>query len=723
MNHLTNWIWTPDWTPEDTENARIVLFRVRMDLCAKPEFFPVRITADTRYKLYVNGHLAEYGPSRGDLHIWYLDEVDLAPWLSPGENIISAAVLRYPADVRKGNHGMFRTKNPGLYIEGVQPDTWRCRTDRLTSFYAEDEQFAPLQIHEHAAGDPETSGWMETGYDDSSWEPAFCYAREQLPEVLLPERLVPRTIPYMFRNCRHFTLPESEIPARSEKSFVLDAGEELCTFLRLEMSGGAGAKVELLQSECYVTEHGKENRLDPEHGHLEGYTDTYTVSGKSTEVYAPYWFRTFRFLKITVRTHDEPLQLLALEGEDTGYPLETRAEAATSDESLADIWDISLRTLRRCMQETYTDCPFYEQLQYAMDTRSQILYTYAISMDDRLARKAIDDFSRALRPDGMINCSYPNMTVNVIPGFSIYYILMIHDHMMYFGDRELVKRYLPAADRILQFFASHRTPGGLVDKVGGVNGLAPYWSFIDWAEEWMPTQGMPAAGLRGPLTMESLLLLLGLRAAAELADFAEDDRASGYRQQAEALSAAIRKHCMREDGMLTDGPGAPELSQHAQVFGILSGVLTPEEGRRNLLYALDTPGIARCSVAMCFYLFRALEITGLYSRTDSLWEIWRDMVRNGCSTCVEAENFARSECHAWGALALYELPSVILGVRPAAPGYEKIRVAPVPGALTHASGRVPTPWGELRVAWKKQGDHISLHIDGDPEALRRIRHA
>ena len=75
-------------------------------------------------------------------------------------------------------------------------------------------------------------------------------------------------------------------------------------------------------------------------------------------------------------------------------PLESGTSVETSDPSLKAIWEISERTLRRCMHETYEDCPFYEQLQYVMDTRAQILYTYALAADDRLARKAIDDFSR-----------------------------------------------------------------------------------------------------------------------------------------------------------------------------------------------------------------------------------------------------------------------------------------------------------------------------------------
>lgn len=77
------------------------------------------------------------------------------------------------------------------------------------------------------------------------------------------------------------------------------------------------------------------------------------------------------------------------------------------------------------------------------------------------------------------------------------------------------------------------------------------------------------------------------------------------------------------------------------------------------------------------------------------------MLKLHCTTCIESDSYSRSECHAWGALALYELPSVILGVRPMKPGYQSVRIAPVPGYMTHASGTVKTPKGEVRVSWMK----------------------
>ena len=479
----------------------------------------------------------------------------------------------------------------------------------------------------------------------------------------------------------------------------------------------------------------KKNRLDTVTGHLEGYRDIYHVAGlgcaEQPEIFEPFWFRTFRFIELTVQTEEEPLWIYTLDYEETGYPLMVRTHVETSDPSLKSIWDMSERTLRRCMHETYEDCPFYEQLQYTMDTRSQILYTYAVSADDRLARKAIDDFARAQRSNGLLNCSYPNMNPNVIPGFSIFYILMVYDHMMYFGDKALVRRYMPAVDRILAYFDRHLTPDGLVEKVGGVNLEARYWSFIDWAVEWNPTTGMPTAGLKGPITMESLLYVYGLQHAACLAEYiGRMDTASEYRERARQVQKAVRRLCRQADGLLTDGPcellmeegEVPVLhsSQQVQVFGVLTGTLDPESGRRNLIRTMEEKGHPQCTVAMSFYLFRALEKTGLYEKTNSLWDAWRKMVYDGCTTCIESENYARSECHAWGALALYEMPSAFLGVRPAAPGYEKIQVSPHAEYLDWAEGTVKTPAGDVRVSWARKGEKLDLNVEA-PEGISILK--
>ena len=751
----SNWIWIPSWSDEDKKIPRIVLFRKNIKLTETPQKAELEISADTRYKLYINNVLVEVGPSKGDKSIWFKDRLDITRYLRKGINIFAVIVLRYPENPMDGNHGMFRTATPGLYVKGKittvdaqeisldADDSWKCKINKNVSFIREEERFAPLIIHENASGNPEIFDWKTSEYDDSKWESAKPYINVEIHQAVSPGNLQERTIPYMYRKDRRFTdimeVSKSvhsqekwqefiegktalEIPLDTEEIVEISAGEEMTGYISLVLSAGKSADITLTYAEAYVQEEHvgpdhvalKKDRLDQKNGHLEGYQDNYHVAGLGTqdepEIYEPFWFRTFRFVQLRIKTGAEPLTLQHFDYQETGYPLEVSTSVKTSDESLSDIWEISERTLRRCMHETYEDCPYYEQLQYVMDSRTQILYTYSVSTDDRLARKCIDDLARAQRYDGLLNCSYPNCNPNIIPGFSIYYILMIYDHMMYFGDHKLVEKYMPTVERILQFFEEHLSEKGYVGKTGGLIMEEAFWSFIDWAQEWNPTSGMPPAGLKGPITMESLLYIYGLQHAAKLAEYlGRKDEASQFTERAVKIQNAVRTYCINTDGMVQDGPGVEEYSQHCQVFACLTDTIDIDQARENIFRTIqDKDHFAQCTVAMRFYLFRALEKTDLYAYTDQYWEAWRTMIKNHCTTCVESEAYARSECHAWGSLVLYELPGTILGVRPAAPGYEKIEIRPVSGYLKEAEGSVKTPKGIIYVKWTKEGDKLDI---------------
>ena len=430
----------------------------------------------------------------------------------------------------------------------------------------------------------------------------------------------------------------------------------------------------------------------------------------------------FRFVQLQIQAAEEDCVISGFDYLETGYPLDVKTKAEASDPSFDGIWDISLRTLKRCMHETYEDCPFYEQLQYAMDSRSEILYTYMTSGDDRLARQCMDDFRRSQRADGMINCCYPHWGPNIIPGFAVYYIMMVYDHMMFFGDKKLIKTHLGAIDGVLEYFDNHLENRGIVGKTGG-HISERYWSFIDWSVPWGPTVGTPPSGLKGPITMESFLYIFGLQHAAKLCDYVgRNDTAAEYRSRAQQVQNAINTYCRDEAGFYLDSPGVKDYSQHCQVFAVLTDTVSLEEGRRLVLATLDDPEkFAQCTVAAMFYVFRAPEKIGAYDRTETLWETWRNMLKNNLSTCVENYVGERSDCHAWGSLLLHELPAVILGVRPAAPGFEKVAIAPVPGYLSWAKGDVVTPWGMVHVEWEKQSDGtVKLHYEVPEEMKKRV---
>ena len=52
---------------------------------------------------------------------------------------------------------------------------------------------------------------------------------------------------------------------------------------------------------------------------MRGFHDLFHADGQ-TRVFAPLWWRTFRFVEIEVITQEQPLTLRAFRLHETGYP-------------------------------------------------------------------------------------------------------------------------------------------------------------------------------------------------------------------------------------------------------------------------------------------------------------------------------------------------------------------------------------------------------------------
>ena len=66
-------LWTASWiaVPHAPRTEYGVYhFRKTFELPARPERFPVHVSGDNRYQLFVNGQRAACGPARGDLFHW-----------------------------------------------------------------------------------------------------------------------------------------------------------------------------------------------------------------------------------------------------------------------------------------------------------------------------------------------------------------------------------------------------------------------------------------------------------------------------------------------------------------------------------------------------------------------------------------------------------------------------------------------------------------------------
>jgi hypothetical protein len=115
-----NWIWVPNWVDSSDANTagKIVRFTREFNLQSKPDKSVLHFSADTRYKLYVNGQHVAVGPTRSSPLIWYYDTLDIAPYLKEGQNEILFVVLRYFHSLRCAMP-FERTALPGLTVIGV----------------------------------------------------------------------------------------------------------------------------------------------------------------------------------------------------------------------------------------------------------------------------------------------------------------------------------------------------------------------------------------------------------------------------------------------------------------------------------------------------------------------------------------------------------------------------------------------------------------------------
>jgi hypothetical protein len=165
------------------------------------------------------------------------------------------------------------------------------------------------------------------------------------------------------------------LPPSSLHVLEIQADVHSTAFLRWSFQAAQASRITLkiTYSEGYEQEprsypffRTKADRLDAVNGHLIGPYDEVTLdlpAGKAI-VYEPFWFRTFRLIRLEIASGPAPVELLSFNATQVNYPMAVKASWQDDGDKYSErIWEVSIRTLRNCMFDGYSDCPFYEQLQ------------------------------------------------------------------------------------------------------------------------------------------------------------------------------------------------------------------------------------------------------------------------------------------------------------------------------------------------------------------------
>ncbi len=729
------WIAVPGASQKD---YGVYYFRKDISLPSKPDKFVVHVTGDTRYKLYVNGTLASLGPARNDSKHWNYETVDLAQYLNAGRNVIAAQVW---------NEGQYTpvpnaTIRTGFLMMGegdakaVNTDnTWKCIQDtsysplrqRVPGYYA-------LGAGEGIDMNTHIGGWYAPDADLSAWKDAEPYDLGTPHDVssgtgvYSSHMLVESTLPQMERFEKRMAAvrkdgglpmpkdwPAKEgtvtVPAGKTVDILLDQTELTNGYFNLNFSKGSDAKIKVQYSETLYSDRNaahKGNRNEVEGKYFVGRFDSIVSSGRDNQQFTTLDWRTFRYVNLHIETAGEPLQINDISSTFVGYPFRMNARLDTDREELVKMLEIGWRTARLCAIETYTDCPFYEQLQYLGDTRIQALVSLYNSGDDRLMKNYMRQADMSRNAEGVTMGRAPSELAQYITPYALSYVYTIHDYMRYGSDLDFARDLIPGMEQILWYFGKYQDDNGLVKGLPG-------WNFSDWvnAEGWQ--LGVAKAGPDGYGVLMDMQLLLAYQMAADIENFQGNTfMADKYTEKAAQLRQSIQAtYWDASRGLYAQTSEKKLFSQHAGALAILTGMVGGDEARQMARRLLDDTTLAPCSIYYKFYLHEALIKAGLGDEYLTWLDKWRENIDMGLTTWGETSDVdgTRSDCHAWGSSLNIEFFRTLLGIDSAAPGFAKVKIAPHLGTITSIGGSMPHPQGTISVKYQKKGSSLKAEIE------------
>lgn len=497
-------------------------------------------------------------------------------------------------------------------------------------------------------------------------------------------------------------------PENGDLEFLLDFREEIVGLIEFEIDAPEGAIVDF---NCF------EAIIDGVWSWTDNLNNTirYTTRDGWQRFHSTIR-RGFRYAQVTIRNASRPVRIREIMCLQNTYPVQNEGAFACSDALLNTIWDLGRRTTRLCMEDTFVDCPAYEQTYWVGDSRNEALAAYTAFGDTALTEHCLRLAAESMWRSPLVECAVPSGYGGIIPNWSMFWIIACEEHYGYTGNLPFAQEIFPSILQSCRYMLSRRDERGLWQLTA--------WNMLDWAAMDCPPDGI--------IAHENILMVETLRRAASLADIVGSAEGENLRTEAENLRRTINEHLWDEekhayvDSIHADGSPSEVLSQQTQTMAYLCDCVPPERLPFVEHYITDVPDgwVKIGSPWMMWFSLEAMAKKGSFDTIpDWIREHWGQMLEYDATTCWEM--FAgwgtgrwiptRSWCHAWSAAPTYFLSTYQLGVQMLETGWRRALIAPRPCGLTWAKGRVPTPKGTIAVSWKIIDNKINLSVILPPE--------
>ncbi len=523
----------------------------------------------------------------------------------------------------------------------------------------------------------------------------------------------PIPIPHSLQGAIIAHADAGEVPMKEgyDTEWIIDFGKEWSGFLEFDIDASEGTIIDF-----YGFEYMKDDYI--QHTFRLNNTLRY-VTSNGRQFYNSPVRRGLRYVMVTIRHATRPVKFYSIKMLQSNYPIAEIGNFHSSDAKLNDIWEISKHTTRLCLEDTFVDCPAYEQVFWVGDSRNEALIHNYLFGDSKIVERCL----KLVPPSNVQTPLYVNQVPSgwnsVIPNWTFFWVIACYEHYQQTGDQDFLQEMRPHIKHTIDHYLQHINSKGLFEIKA--------WNLLDWASIEQPNDGV--------VSHQNFFFMQILRLNAKIAMMTgHEDESDHYLQKAQQLETAINTHLWSEhkqayhDCIYTDGQKSKGFSMQTQVVAYLTdGAKGSRKGR--LVEMIHNPPedfVKIGSPFMSFFLYEVLEKLEEYDQlVDDIRMNYGQMIDHGATTCWEMypdspinranpNMLTRSHCHAWSAAPAYFFGRVLLGVKAVDPGWKKVIVQPQPCGIEWASGSVPVPdAGQIDVAW---------HVSDSNEMVIKVTH-
>ena len=686
----TDWSAKWIWDKENLTKKNVwMCFNKKISLERKPEELIAHISADSKYRLYINGEAVVYegsvkrGPQKNS---GYYDSIDIAPYLKKGENSICALVWFWDDETSysysSSGQGGFLFEAIGEGVTIISDKSWKVKRNSAfvdSSLYPPNYRLPEYSIYFDARED--MADWMDEAYDASSWENATEYA---VGGEGAYGKLFPRGIPFL----KDYGLKDYENSKTYENYTVNKSfGEKITVDIPYNAQLTPYLKI--------IAPAGKKIRITTENTLIGAVSTTYITKEGEQEFEALGWFNGEH---ITYKIPKD-VTVVSLKYRETGYDSSFCGDFKSDDEFLNSLWQKSLRTLYVTMRDNFMDCPDRERAQWWGDVTSEMIMTM-YSMDSNsylLYQKGVEamlshvDDSKVLQTVVPISGDYFELPVQQlagIVGFLTYY--------EYTGDKAFIEKVYDASLDYLKLWEM------------GENNLVVHrsgsWDWPDW-------------GNKADMTaIENAWVYYALSATEKMAELLEKDEDISFITQRKEAIAKGYKALWTEAGFKSEDAKKPD--DRANALAVLAG-LAKKEQYDTIKNVLTTT--KNSSPYMEYYVLEALCKMGEYEGAkDRIKDRYEGMINEDYSTLWEFwDEWQGTKNHAWSGGPLVIMSKHFAGVTPIEAGYEKVKIQPQYTLSDRMNCTVPSVKGLITLDYENtDGDYIiNLTL---PKALKTV---